>query len=300
MPFYITSLRAQRWGSAACRRIIGAACVLLLLGGCSAIVPAYNNAPFIVHWWLDGYADFDAAQSARVKTDLAQLHAWHRKEDLPRIAQMLQTMQAAVPGELRPEQICAWYGEGLDYARALAQRSAPALAATVPSLKPAQAEHVRRELAKSAKTWRAKWLEARPSEQIDERLDKALDNVKTWYGSVSTAQSALLRSQLEATPYDTATGWTELQRRHTDIVETIETLRGQTPQRAQPAIEALLERSLISPDPAYRAYMERIVSSDCAHLAEFHATSSPGQRRHFSEKLAAYGRDVQRLAAQLP
>ena len=201
------------------RRIIGAACVLIL-GGCSAVVPAYNNAPFAIHWWLDSYADFDATQSTRVKADLAQLHAWHRKEDLPRIAQMLQTVQAAAPGDLRAEQICAWYGEGFDYVRGFGQRSAPLLAATVPTLKPAQVERVRRELAKSAKTWRGKWLDLRPAEQIDARLDKALDNVKSWYGSASPAQTALLRSQLESTPYDTALSWKELQRRHADIVET--------------------------------------------------------------------------------
>lgn len=299
MPFFFTSLRAQLGGFAACGRIIGAACVLFL-AGCSAVVPAYNNAPFVVHWWLDGYADFDADQSARVKADLAQLHAWHRKEDLPRIALMLQTVRAAVPGELQAEQVCGWYHEGLDYARTLAQRSAPALAATVPGLRLEQTERVRRELAKSAKTWRGKWLDARPSAQIDERLDKALDNVKTWYGSASAAQISLLRSQLEATPYDTAMGWAELQRRHKDIGDTMEAVRGQTPQHAQAAIEALLERSLVSPNPAYRTYMEGILSSDCAHLAEFHASTSKAQRQHFADKLAAYVRDVQRLAAQQP
>ena len=299
MPFLCTPLRVGEGGWAAIRRIIGAACVLIL-GGCSAVVPAYNNAPFAIHWWLDSYADFDAAQSARVKADLAHLHAWHRKEDLPRITQMLQTVQAAAPGELRAEQICAWYGEGFDYVRGFGQRSAPLMAATVPTLKPAQVDRVRRELAKSAKTWRGKWLDARPSEQMDERLDKALDNVKNWYGSASPAQTALLRSQLESTPYDTALGWKELQRRHADIVETLDKLRGEPPERAQPAIEALLERSLVSPDPLYRAYLERIIAANCVHLAEFHAGTSPSQRRHMADKLAAYARDLQRLAAQNP
>ena len=299
MPFLCTLFRFGGGGWAAIRRIIGAACVLIL-GGCSAVVPAYNNAPFAIHWWLDGYADFDAAQSARVKADLAQLHAWHRKEDLPRIAHMLQTAQAAAPGDLRAEQVCAWYGEGLDYARGFGQRSAPLMAATVPTLKPAQVERVRRELAKSAKTWRGKWLDARPSEQMDERLDKALGNVKTWYGSASLAQIALLRSQLESTPYDTALSWKELQRRHADIVETIDTQRGQTIERAQTVIEALLERSMVSPDPVYRGYVERIIAADCAHLAEFHATTSPSQRRYMADKLGAYARDLQKLAAQAP
>ena len=217
-----------------------------------------------------------------------------------RLAQMLQTVQAAAPGELRAEQVCAWYGEGLDYVRGFAHRSAPLIASTAPTLKPAQTERMRRELAKSANTWRGKWLDARPSEQMDERVDKALDNVKTWYGSASPAQTALLRSQLESTPYDTAAGWKELQRRHADIAQTIEALRGQTPDHAQPAVEALLERSLVSPDPVYRAYLDRIIAADCEHLAEFHATTSSSQRRYMADKLGAYARDLQKLAAQAP
>ena len=300
MPFFFTSLRAQLRGFVACGGIIGAALVLLLLGGCSAIVPAYNNAPFALRWWLDGYADFDAAQTAQVRADMEALHAWHRKEDLPRIAQMLQTVQAAAPGDLRTDQVCGWYGDGLDYARALAQRSAPALAATVPTLKPAQAARVRRELAKSAAKWRVKWLQPPASEQIEQRLDKALDNVKSWYGSATTLQIALLRSQLEATPYETALAWKELQRRHNEIGDALETLRGLPPDRAQPLLEALLERSLVSPDPVYSAYLERIMAADCAHVAEFHNSTSPAQRRYVADKLATYVRDLQSLAAQKP
>ena len=271
-----------------------------MLAGCSAMVTAYNNAPFAVHWWLDAYADFDASQSAQLKAELRHLHGWHRKEDLPRIAQMLQAVQAALPDEIGAQQVCAWYAEGLDYARALGQRSAPALASTAVGLRPAQTERVRRELAKSATSWRAKWLEPPLAEQLGERLDKALDNVRTWYGSASPAQTALLRRQLQDTPYDTALSWAELQRRHKDIADTMEAVRGQTPQRAQAAIEALLERSLVSPDPVYRAYQERILGGDCAHLAEFHASTSKAQRQHFADKLAAYVRDLQRLSAQQP
>jgi hypothetical protein len=71
-------------------------------------------------------------------------------------------------------------------------------------------------------------------------------------------------------------------------------------ERAQPAIEALLERSLVSPDPVYRVYLERMMVANCANLAAFHASTTSSQRRHMADKLAAYGRDLQKLAAQTP
>jgi len=67
---------------------------LLALGGCSALRLSYNSAPELLHWWLDGFADFDKAQSQRVRTDLAELARWHRREELPLVAELLQSAQA--------------------------------------------------------------------------------------------------------------------------------------------------------------------------------------------------------------
>jgi hypothetical protein len=106
---------------------------------------------------------------------------------------MLQTVQAAVPGDMQCRtRFCAWYREGLDYVRGFgpAQRRRRWRPPSRDS-GPRKRSVVRRELAKSAKAWRGKWLDARPSEQIDERLDKALDNVKTWYGSASAGANGL-------------------------------------------------------------------------------------------------------------
>ena len=50
------------------------ALVLLAAGltGCSAVRFGYNQAPELVYWWLDGYVDFDDAQSRRVREMLGE------------------------------------------------------------------------------------------------------------------------------------------------------------------------------------------------------------------------------------
>jgi hypothetical protein len=53
--------------------LIIAAVLLPGLAGCSAIKLAYNQAPDLTYWWLDGYFDFNGQQSPKVRDELAKL-----------------------------------------------------------------------------------------------------------------------------------------------------------------------------------------------------------------------------------
>ena len=87
-------------------RIIGVLVLAAALAACSAIKLAYNNLPEVSYWWLDGYLDFDDAQTPRVRDELAQLLAWHRQNELPKIVGLLQQAQALAPGDVTPAQAC--------------------------------------------------------------------------------------------------------------------------------------------------------------------------------------------------
>ena len=55
-------------------RIIARALVLgllsLVLVGCSALRLAYNQAPSLSYWWIDGYADLNEAQTGQMRRDI--------------------------------------------------------------------------------------------------------------------------------------------------------------------------------------------------------------------------------------
>ena len=55
-------------------RIIARALVLgllsLVLVGCSALRLAYNQAPSLGYWWIDGYADLNDAQTSVLRRDI--------------------------------------------------------------------------------------------------------------------------------------------------------------------------------------------------------------------------------------
>ena len=92
-------------------RLLMAATVLALLGGCSAIKLAYNNLPDLGYWWVDSYADLNEVQSLQLRADMASLHAWHRRNELPRIADLLQQVQKSAIADTTPEQVCSLYGD---------------------------------------------------------------------------------------------------------------------------------------------------------------------------------------------
>jgi hypothetical protein len=60
---------------------------LVLVSGCSAIGLVYKQADTLAFRWLDRYADFDDAQSLRVREAIAAWFSWHRRTQLPDYAE---------------------------------------------------------------------------------------------------------------------------------------------------------------------------------------------------------------------
>ena len=112
-------------------RIIGLLLCLGLLQACSAIRLGYNNAPDLVYWWLDGYADLTDLQSLKARDDLARLQQWHRRSELPKIAEWLQTAQQIAPGNTSGDQVCGLFGDARARIDAVLAQAEPALGSLI-------------------------------------------------------------------------------------------------------------------------------------------------------------------------
>ena len=87
---WVTRLRAIIGGTGRGWLALGLTCLALALSGCSAARLGYGAAPELMYLWLDSYLDFDNAQARRVKTELKTMHRWHRSEEMPLLADLLQ------------------------------------------------------------------------------------------------------------------------------------------------------------------------------------------------------------------
>jgi hypothetical protein len=277
--------------------IIGLLTASLALTGCGAVRLAYNNAPELTYWWLDGFLDLDSPQSTRLRNDLNALQAWHRKEELPAVTEMLKNLQAAAPQPVAADQVCqlSRYLEGRF--QAVLDRTTPTAIAIGPTLSNAQIDHLERAWDKRNAEWREEWLDGPPQERLNRRLKTTIERAEGFYGRLTDAQKALLRGQLERSPYDAATQYKEVLRRQKDALQTLRAIKAGAPSeiQVQADMRALLMRSLQSPDAAFVQYTEQVRSHFCESAAELHNATSLAQRTKLQQTLQGYEADVRAL-----
>lgn len=280
-------------------RIIGLLSVVVAVSGCSAIKLGYNNLPELAGWWLGGYVDFDDAQKQKVREDLQRLQAWHRAQELPRLAQLLRRMEQMAPADTTAAQVCALEPDLRARLQAVLDEAEPLLAANALTLTPAQLQQLERHYARKNRHYTREWVRLEPQEQLDKRLKQVVERAETLYGSLDDAQRVMLREQLRSSPFSPALVLAERRRRQQDALEVLRRVTTPTAarQEARVAVRGLLDRTLQSPDPAFRAYVEALRQESCRLAATLHNGMGPAQREFAARRLRGWQRDFAELAA---
>ncbi len=288
-------------------RIIGLLWLVALLGalqGCSAIRLAYNNLPELGYWYLDGYADFNDAQSLKVREELARLHQWHRGNELPKIAELLQKIQRMAAADASTEQVCGLFADVRNRFDALITQAEPAGVVLVMGLGSAQLAHMEAKYAKANTEWREQWSKGSLAERQSRRLKSAIERSEQFYGTLDERQITVLRNAITRSEFDADLSFAERLRRQQDLLQTLRLIGPSGPaprptvEQATTALRAYLERSVNSPNTSYRAYADRAVLASCLMMAQLHNSTSAEQRERAARRLAAYERDARELAAQ--
>ncbi len=305
------------------RRIIGAVlCTLaLLLPGCSMVRVGYGQAPDLLFWWLDGYADFNPEQSAQVRDALDGLFRWHRRTQLTDYAALLQRAQVQLAGSVAAGEVCAWQDEFSRRVDSAVEQALPAAAEIVPTLSAAQLAHIERKFAKVNEESKADFAPA-------DRVERQRGNIKRWserfesmYGPLSDTQSAAVARGVAASPSDPEVWIGERLARQREILQTLRGMAaGAAPNAAansaanasptastspgagrasrEASLRALAERSRKSPRPAYNAYAQRVAEHNCRLMAELHNSMSAAQRERARARLKGWEEDLRALAVQ--
>ena len=281
-------------------QIIG---VLLLAGalqGCSLIKIAYNQATELAYWQLDAYLAFNAEQSTKVREELNRTLAWHRQTQLPAYIASLQEWQAWLPGELDEAQACEIVNDVRAKLLAISDRGESAAAALVGTLAPEQLKTMRRKFSSLNQEYRSDFLDDTPSALLEKRFKKAVSRAEMLYGSLEEKQLTLLRSRLAQSMFDAQVSLAEHQRRQRDALSTLAPLiavRANADQAA-PALRAYFERSINSPNPAYRVYQDQLLRDGCKTFSALHNSTNAAQRAKALQTLIGYEQDFKLLAAQ--
>ena len=272
--------------------------LLALLGGCGLLRLAYGQADAWAFRWLDGYVDFDDAQSLQVRDALGAWFAWNRKTQLADYAALLDRIEVAVAVDATQEQVCG----GWDEVRRLIDRgleqAVPAMAAVGATLQPAQIANVERRYAKGNREFRDEHLQADPVQRRKAAVRRVVIRAESLYGDLDDTQRERIALQVGASPYDPQRALDEREQRQRDVVRVLRRLgAGELDAaQAQGAVRALLSQVERSPREAYRRYAERLVQHNCVMAADIHNTTTPAQRRTASQKLKGWAAELRELA----
>ena len=268
------------------RRLLSLLALTLAIGlvGCSSLTLAYNQLPTLAGFWIDGYLDLDRAQARQLKAQLQTWQAWHRREELPRLAALLRQAQAALDGGVTHEELTALERGARDSVERSLQHAGPLAAPLLASLRPAQWQHLQQRFDKKLAEWREKQS---GEDGREERADKYVQLLERWLGdglARTTRRNA--HADAEAWRVDIPV---LAQARIARQTQTITALQAWARQDYA-AGNALLVRNM-QPMPSEQAYQDQVVASVLKLLNGL----SPAERQRVQAHWAEWIGEVQKL-----
>ena len=286
-------------------RIITASLVAVsmsvILTGCSAVRLGYNNLPDIASWWLDSYIDFSDTQGPQAKAALQKLQTWHRKEELPAIAELLVQAQTLAPQNITPEQACKiWEGAQIRV-ESFIQESSRLAAPVVSQLSAKQLKHLEKEWASRNEDWKKQWVQGTPDSRIKKRVDLAAERFNSFYGDLNLEQRQVLKQQfLQSTWTPEASYQLRLKRQQEQLI-ALQAMSSEITKPAMPiaqvekSLQALILQSVRPKDAGDLSKQLQLEQQACQNLAQLHNSMSPAQRLKAQRKLKDYETDVREL-----
>ena len=273
----------------------------VILTGCSATRLGYNKLPEIASWWLDSYIDFTDSQGPQAKVALQKLQTWHRKEELPAIAELLVQAQTLAPQNITPEQACKVWESAQVRIESLIQESSRLAAPVVSQLSAKQLKHLEKEWASRNEDWKKNWLQGTPDTRIKKRVDLAAERFNSFYGDLTLEQRQVLKQQFLQSTWNPETSYQLRLKRQQEQLIALQAMSAEITKPAMPlpqvekALQVLILQSVRPKDAADLSRQLQLEQQACQNLAQLHNTMSPAQRLKAQRKLKDYETDVREL-----
>ena len=109
---------------------------LSLLSACAMVRLAYNNADTVLRVMAQDYFDLWTEDNTELRQQIARLHEWHRREELPGYANLMQAASAKVAAGIDKADIEWVAAKGREHYRSFVVRAAEEAAPLAPSATP--------------------------------------------------------------------------------------------------------------------------------------------------------------------
>ena len=268
----------------------------VMLGGCSGARLAYNNADTALRWMAHDYFALEGAQLEDFRARLAQFHAWHRSEELPRYSALMDGAAGRLArGLTQQELLWAWDSVMARY-RSMAAQAAPDLASVLATLTPAQYQRLEQKFAESNAEYAKKHLGGSLAEQRERRDKRNLELMQEWFGDLSAAQEAQLKDASARLPLLYELRLQNRKRRQQEFVALLKARR--SPAELEPALRRWLTDWEAGAAPDYLRLTELHREVYMQMLLQLDRGLAPAQRAHAVARLGEYAELFAALASE--
>lgn len=166
--------------------------VLLLtiafLQGCTSKL-AYNNADWLAHWYIDDYVDLSRDQNRNLEIELESVLKWHRETQLSQYRQQLVALSNDLNHLPISEQVwLTHFNQITDHWHRLRRELSARVAALSPQLDLQQVNYLFTKLEENNKQKLEEFNEKTVEEYREDRLERLLDTLVDYLGSVNRQQ----------------------------------------------------------------------------------------------------------------
>lgn len=278
------------------KRIVLAMTLALLgtLAACTFVRVAYNNADTAVRVMAQDYFDLWNEDNSELRAHIARLHEWHRREEMPLYATIMQSATGRIEAGLTRADIEWAMAQGRERYRALVVHAADEAAPLLIKLGPDHHAALAKKMAGNNAKFAKEFLGDDPRERERARVKRLTGNIEDWTGPLTDAQKARIVTAVRAFPRLYELQLESRQARQQELLAIVK--RDRSVAELAPALRAYFLDWELRRGPEYRRMAADWEAELTRLLLDLDRTATPEQRRHAVKRAAQYAEDFRVLA----
>lgn len=175
--------------------------VLAVAPGCTRSLYGYfyRSADILLLRRINGYLDLSGEQETLAKKKLQRLHAWHRKSELPAYAQLLRQAAEKSRDGLDESEVVWLFKRMKDFERRIYKTTRQDTIDILLLLHEKQIAHLAEQFKESNEELE-KQIALPAPKRLARRVEKAIEQVEDWTGSLSSEQKQKIRATVQGMP----------------------------------------------------------------------------------------------------
>lgn len=270
-------------------------CIFLV--GCSATRIVYNQLDWLFVWYIGDFFTLNDEQEDWLKEAVQRNIEWHRRNQLPKYAQLLREIERDTSaGVVTADIINRHYEQFIILWDEFIVQTTPDVTAFFLTLDQSQVDEFIGNLEESNQELWEEYAGKTPEERRKNRQNGAIKGLERVFGRLSVEQKDLVRSY-QSGLHDVSVEWMTSRRQWQQEFRNLVVERPPEPEFSNRMMDLMLEPNR-NDTPEYRHLVEENSHTMMSMITALSAELTDKQRKRFSKRAKKFAQNFEILSAQ--